>query len=150
MGIRTNVRVISDNLHSYCLAFPSNFTADPAKPDHAEGLPRQLHAPKFALLPLAAFECLAGLRNISGQREKHSDGVLRRSRGGTAGRVHYKDAAFSGRVDVHVIYANTRTADDLELRCFLNHFAVDRCCASHHKPIYPRNDLEKFLARDLV
>src|SRR5207249_3021719 len=71
---------------------------DVTEADDAQRLAGELDALEALLVPLAAFEGLARLRNHARQRTEERDRVLGGGDGVAGRRVHHDDAALRGRI----------------------------------------------------
>ncbi len=82
--------------------------------DEAQAPVAQLHAHEVPVAPLAPPERCVGLGCVAGQREHKRHGVLGGGDRVGRGSVDHGDAALRGGLQVDVVHANARAADDLE------------------------------------
>jgi hypothetical protein len=116
-----DVGVVADEAHLERAGTLGDERSDAPEPDDRERLLVELGAGELAALPLARLQGSVGLRDHARLGHEQSPGVFggRHHVGGR--RVAYDDAALGGSRHVHVVDADARTADDLELARRLDH-----------------------------
>src|SRR5215471_15046123 len=146
MSIRIDVRIVSDDVHTHCLALPRDLASYAAQADHAERFTRKLHSLKPAFFPLATPQSHVGLGNVASERKEHGNGVLRGCRCGAARRVHYQNSVLRGRVEINVINTYTGTTDNFQATGPLHQLAIDKRAAAHDDAIRLGHDTHQVVA----
>src|SRR5699024_1737607 len=99
--------------------------ADPAEPDHADGLAQQLDTVEGAALPCVLTQRAIGGGDLTARRHEQRDGVLGRGVDVGRGRVDHHHAALCGGGDLDVVEPHAGTTDDLEIGCRGQYLGVD-------------------------
>src|SRR5262245_42149390 len=114
MSVRIDVGIVSDDVHTHCLALPRHLASYAAQTDHAERFARKLHALKSAFFPLPGPQSHVSLGDVACERKEHGNGMLRSCRRGSSRRVHHQNSVLRGRIEINVIHTYTRTTDNLQ------------------------------------
>ena len=88
--------------------------ADFAQADDTEGFFVNFYADEAIAFPFTTFDRCVGFRDVAGHGEHHGDRVFGSRDRVTFGGVNDYNSFASGGGYVHVVYADTGAADDLE------------------------------------
>ena len=110
------VRVVRDHLHAERAGDLRDVPADPAQPDDADRLAAELRPLEPLAVPLAAPHRLGRPGDVAHQREQQPHRMLGRAHRVRTRRVHHRDAAPGGGVDVDRVHPGPRARDHLEAR----------------------------------
>ena len=109
-------RIEADDRHSKTAGALGDGQSNPAQSDDSQSLAFELCAGELASFPLAGFEAIVGLGNISRQRKDQGHRVLGRGDRVPSGRIHHDDPEPRGGRDVDVVDAYARPHDRLQPR----------------------------------
>ena len=135
--------VEGDHPHAQAPSPVRHDAPDVAEPHHAEGPVVELDPLELLLLPLPRLHRGGGLGNVAGESDEERDGVLRRGDGVAAGRVDDHDAPLAGGAHVHVVDADPRATDHLELLGRFQHLRGHLGAAANQQTLHVPNRLEK-------
>ena len=108
-------RIIRQHAHAEREGALGDLAADAPETEHAECFAENLRALKHFAIPLARGHRGLGRGDFAGQRAQHEEGQFGGRDRVAAGRVHQHHAAVRGGLDIHVVHADARAADDFEL-----------------------------------
>ena len=118
-------RIEGDDLHVERGGAAGDLAADPAEPDNAERLARQLRADELAAVPAAGLHRRIRRRDLPRQGKQQSDRVFRGGNGVPARRVHDHDALAGGGRHVNVVDADAGPGDGPQLAGVRQHLGRD-------------------------
>ena len=113
-ALRSDERVVGDDVHAEARGTSRDLLADPPEAEDAERLARELDAPVRLPLPATLLQRCMRLRNVPRERDEQPDRVLRRRDDGRLRRVGDDDATARRRFDIHVVDADPRAPDYLQ------------------------------------
>ena len=109
--------VVGDDAHLEAERAPCNLLPDPPEAEDAERLARELDPAEARAFPAALRQGRVRLRDVPREREQEADRVLGGGDDRRLGRVRDDDAPACGGLDVHVVDADARATDHLQLVC---------------------------------
>jgi hypothetical protein len=133
-------RVVSDDMHPEAERAIGDLAADASQPEDAEGLPRELDAREALAIPGARRQCRVRLRDVAGEGEEESDGMLGCGVHRRLCRVRDDDPTPRGGVDVDVVDPHSRAPDDLEPGRKVDEGGVDGRRGSDHDRVELADD----------
>ena len=109
-----DVGIVGHHLHPEGLAPRGHPRADPAQPDHPQGLAAQLDPHELAPGPLSLLDRGVRPGNIAAQGQHQAQGQLGGRQGVGLGGVHHQDPVARGGVDVDIIHPHPGAAGHLQ------------------------------------
>ena len=106
------IGIAADQVHAEGAGSVRALGADSAQADDAQRLAGELGALQALLVPLAAARGLVGARDVAGHGEHQAKGEFGDGYRAGAGSVHHHDATPCGDLDVNIVYADARAAND--------------------------------------
>jgi len=145
-----DVGVEGDDVHAERVEFLGDLLADAAEADDTQGLAVEFGPEVVAFGPLAVFQADVCLRDRASGRERHRDGVLGGCANVALGGVGDDDTFVRGGVDVDVVDADTRSADDDQFVGSFEDLVGDLGPGANDESVCVRDCLEKSLSLEFV
>ena len=130
-----DVGIVRDDLHAERDRALGDLDANLAQPDDAQGLALEFGALQGFLFPLAGMRRGVGLGKMARQRQHQRQRVLRHRDGVSARRVHHRDAALGGGLEVDVVHAHARAPDHAQLGRLVHHGGVNEHGGAHQQRV---------------
>ena len=144
-----DVRVERDHAHPEGLGPRGDERPDPAEPDQAEGLARELHALPPILVPTSGVELAVRLGDVPSLREEQRHRVLRRADRVRLRRVHDHHATARGGLDVDVVDADAGTRHHLQVGRGVEDLSGHAGRAPDHERVVPGDRAGEVAAREI-
>ena len=139
--------VVTRDLHPEGTAARGHLAPDPPETDDAQALAAELDPRERLPVPLPRLHGGVGLGDVAGDREQQGEGQLGGGHEVAHRRVHDDHAAARGRVEVHVVDAHARPADDLQVLRRVQHLGRDLAAAADQDRVVGRDDLGQLRGR---
>ena len=139
------VRIVADQVHAEGAGALGHQAADAAKAEDGQRLLIQLAAAELAARPLARVHAGVGLGGVARACQHQAHGLLGGGDDVGGGGVAHDDAGLGGGLDVDVVHAHARAADDAQLRSRGDDLARDVRGGAHHERIVVGDGLDKLI-----
>ena len=139
------VRIIAHQVHAECAGALCNQAADAAKAEDGQRLLIQLAAAELATGPLARMHAGVCLGGVARACQHQAHGLLGGGDDVGGGGVAHDDAGLGCGLDVDVVHAHARAADDAQLRSHGYDLARDVRSGAHHERVVFGNGLDEFI-----
>ena len=144
------IGIVTDNVHIEGLRPLRYSGADAPQPDDAQRLAPQFNADVFLAVPLALLRRFVSDGDVTRHCQHHAHRVFRRRDRIAAGGIDDDNAAGRGRVNVDIVDADSRPADDFQLFTGVQHFLRHLRRGADDQRVVSADRRQKLLCRQLI
>jgi len=127
--------IAGDHAHLKRLRPADDLASHASQSEYPEGFPAKLGSHEALLFPLAALGGSDGLGYGSRHGNHQPESMLRHGHGISAGRIHDQDASTRGRVQIHIVHADTGPSHHSQTRSFRQQIRVHFYRATHQERV---------------
>ena len=144
-GFRRDIGVVADNVHLHAAGPVGNYPTNAADADNTQCFVEQFLTPELLLFPLVALHGCGRLRNVAAEGHEHGHCMLGRSDHVAIRGIHYYNAPFTGRLDVHIVQTYAGPADNFEPVRGLYDLFAHLGATADHQAVIVLDDADQFL-----